>query len=300
MPPCWFLAPDFTFTQTSILRLGTVLSHPDRPTLALATAHTGLPAAPTTDTHNDFPSTPTPPPHLTLTEPNHTHRTSASASAAHTLFARFLHSSASASASASLRRARDYGTLDLELHTFAHEFSDAYLRAVVDVPKVRRWIDGGFLRRRRVYVITGVRVAKTRLNVAWDVEGSVGVEGGVRVEVGGGVGVGAEGRAGLEAAGRHGFEAAEGVVFAYRVNVIRVRGGGDVEEELFTHKAAFMTPGAGLGPEWECVEGTEEVLGRVDEEEEEEEAVEMEMVDQEDGDLGFFAWAKPDTQVGSS
>lgn len=284
MPPCWFLAPDFTFTQTSILRLGTVLSHPDRPTLALATAHTGLPSAPA------------PPPQLILTEPNHTHRTSTSAAAAHNLLARFLH----ASASASLRRARDYGTLDLELHTFAHEFSDAYLRAVVDVPKVRRRIDGGFLRRRRVYVITGVRVAKTRLSVAWGVEGSAAVEGRVGLPVGAGVGVGVGGSARAEVAGRHEFGAAEGVVFAYRVHVIRVRGDGDVEEELFMHKAAFMT-GGGVGPEWECVEGTEEVLRQSDEdEEEEEEAVEMEMVDGGDGALGFFAWAKPDMQVGSS
>lgn len=102
----------------------------------------------------------------------------------------------------------------------------------------------------------------------------------------------------MEVAGRHGFEAAEGVVFAYRVNVIRVRGDGNVEEELFTHKAAFMTPGGGVGPEWECVVGTEEVLRRGDEEEEE--AVEMDMVDEGNGALGFIAWAKGDVDVGSS
>lgn len=61
MPPCWFLAPDFTFTQTSILRLGTVLSHPDRPTLALAPAHTGLPSPPS-HPHRTQPH----PPHLCL------------------------------------------------------------------------------------------------------------------------------------------------------------------------------------------------------------------------------------------
>ncbi|KAK0738077.1 hypothetical protein B0T18DRAFT_394432 [Schizothecium vesticola] len=284
MPPCWFLAPDFTFTQTSLLRLGTILSSPHRPTLALATTHTGLPTSPP------------PPPHLILTELNHTHRTSAEAAAAHKLFARFLH--ASTSASASLRRARDFGTLDLELHTFAHEFSDEYLRATVAVPRVKRHVDGGFLRPRHVYVITGVRVAKTKLTVAWDAEGGAAVAGQVRVPVGG---VGAEGGARFEVAGRHSFEAAEGVVFAYRVNVIRVRG-EEVEEELFSHRAAFMTGAArGVGgPEWECVEGTEEVLRQGDEEEDDDEAVEMEMVDEEGGSMGFFAWAKGDAQAGSS
>lgn len=58
----------------------------------------------------------------------------------------------------------------------------------MDVPKVRRWIDGRILRRRPVYVITGVRVAKTRLSVSWDVDRSAAVEG---------VGKGSGGRGGL-------------------------------------------------------------------------------------------------------
>lgn len=59
------------------------------------------------------------------------------------------------------------------------------------------------------------------------------------------------------------YETAPGVVFAYRVHIIKVKGDGeDVEEMMFSHKKAFMTPESGDGGlDWECVEVSPEVLG---------------------------------------
>lgn len=115
-----------------------------------------------------------------------------------------------------------------------------------------------------MFVITGVRIARTSFAVSEvarsgrEVSGKVGVS--VGEALGGGVGVGYAGeeRSGDEI--EHLYETAPGMVFAYRVHVVRVKGDGEVTEELFSHKGAFMTGGAEEGEALECIEVTPQVL----------------------------------------
>ena len=171
---------------------------------------------------------------------------------------------ASVSSSSHQASARDFGKVDHEIVQFAHEFSAATLAALVGLPRVRKYIDSGFLARKPVFVITGVRIARTSFAVSDVARSGRGVSGKAGVSVGealgGGVGVGYAGeeRSGDEI--EHLYETAPGMVFAYRVHVVRVKGDGEVTEELFSHKSAFMTGGAEEGEELECVEVTPQVL----------------------------------------
>jgi len=54
------------------------------------------------------------------------------------------------------------------------------------------------------------------------------------------------------------YNTVPGIVFAYQVHIIRKKGDGDVEEELFSHSKAYMTAAGGSG--LECLEVTPKVL----------------------------------------
>ncbi|KAK0627617.1 hypothetical protein B0T14DRAFT_535360 [Immersiella caudata] len=235
----WFLAPDFTFTREGVIRLGTVLRDPCCPTLTLATKHTGLPA--------DLPL----PPEESIDEANHQHRASADVGMAQKLWARFLRSaSASISASASRSQSQVFGNVDHEVLQFKHELGDACLKAIVAVPKVRKHIDSGFLSRKPVFVITAVRIAKTSFSVEMAAQTSISGEAEGSIGVDPQVGAGYTGDARRNALANHAYETAPGIVFAYRVHVIRVKGDGEVEEEMFSHKNAFMTGELGTDLEY--------------------------------------------------
>lgn len=248
--PFWFLSPDFTFQRNGPIRLGTVLKDPLRPTLILASKDNGLPA------NLDLPL------EGSIEETNHEHRRGAGAGTGLKLWANFLEIvSASIGASADVSRNCDFGRVDHEVWSFDRELSDACLKAIVDVPKIRKYIDSGFLARKPVYIITGVRIVKTSFTVSTASETTATGEGSASMNDPTGtvpVTAGGEGNARVTKSAGDSYATAPGIVFAYRVHVIRAKGDGEVDEELFSHKKAFMT-GIG-GSDLECVEVTPQVL----------------------------------------
>lgn len=246
----WFLAPDFTFRKDGPIRLGTVLGDPLRPTLILASEGNGLP--------DDLEL----PPQGSIEETAHEHNRDAATSGRLALWADFLQTaSASASASADLSRNRDFGKVDHEIWSFDREFSDASLKKIASVPKVYKHIHSGFLSRRPVYVITGVRVAKTSFSVSASSTTTLTSEAAASVSDpthSVPVTVGAEGGAQVTRSAGDSYNTAPGIVFAYRVHVLRTKRDGDVEEELFSHKAAYLTAASDSG--LECVQVTPQIL----------------------------------------
>lgn len=132
--PSWFLPLGFTFTADGPLRLDTVIPHPTRPTLVLATPGDG---------------TSPPVPLLRekiLAEANRTHSREETHSTGREILARFVDpASGSAKVDVSRRRALHYSAVDHEVRTFAAPLSDAVITAIVALPKVRKHINSGYL-----------------------------------------------------------------------------------------------------------------------------------------------------------
>lgn len=248
--PFWFLAPDFTSRKDGAIRLGTVLEHPLRPMSILASQHNGLPEK------IDLP------PRGSIIERNHEHTRGSDVSFGMKLWAAFLEViTASAESSVDLSRNRNFGKVDHEVWTFDHELSDKCLKEITAVPKIQKYMDSGFLSRKPVYIITGVRITNTSFTVSEQSNTTVSAQasasggdptGTVPITIGG------EGNARHTNAADDSYETAPGIVFAYRVHIIRTKGDGDVTEDLFSHKKAFMTGTS--GPQIECLEVDPQVL----------------------------------------
>ncbi|KAI2616650.1 hypothetical protein GGS26DRAFT_441555 [Hypomontagnella submonticulosa] len=246
----WFLPPDFTFKEDS-LQLGTVLPHPAHPSKVLLepseVPELGLP------------------PVQTLIEAGHNHTRSTNSSIGGEI-------KASISELASLgtnlnlqgRNVIQYGTVSHEVRSFSRSLSKATLELITAQPAVRRHIDSGLFGKRPVYVISGLRIAVDSMGVTKEKSYTRG--GGANAS---GPVTAAPVELGAEVHGERGkdvldsYETAPGIVFAYRVNVIRQKRDGYVESEIFAHKTAFMT---GMGEddeeqiEMEAVEVTKGVL----------------------------------------
>ncbi|KAL8364679.1 hypothetical protein RB595_003791 [Gaeumannomyces hyphopodioides] len=242
--PSWFLPPDFTFTADGPLRLGTVIPHPTRPTLVLATP-------------DDKTSLPVPLPQETiLTETNHAHSREATHSTGLKILARFVNlASGSAKVDVSRHRSLHYSAVDHEVCTFAAPLSDAAITAIVALPKVRKHIDSGIFGKRPVYVVSGLRIAVSSFTVMCEADTSVQVQvpaggpaGAVPVELGGEVST-SVGEAKTDC-----YDTAPGIVFAYRLHVIRSKGSTHAEAEMFSHRTAFLT---GEGDDAELMEVAE-------------------------------------------
>ncbi|KAJ5996787.1 hypothetical protein N7522_008447 [Penicillium canescens] len=248
--PFWFLPPDFTSRKDGAIRLGTVLEHPLRPMSILASQGNGLPA------DLDLPSK------GSIIERNHEHPRGADVSVGMKLWAAFLEiASGTAETSVNLSRNRDFGKVDHEVWTFDRELSDKCLKEIMAVPKVQKYVDSGFLGRRPVYVITGVRITNTSFTVSTRSNENVSVQASTSASDPTGtvpITAGAEWSVQLTNIADDSYETAPGIVFAYRVHIIRTKGDGEVREDLFSHKKAFMT---GLsGPDIECLEVNSQVL----------------------------------------
>lgn len=248
--PFWFLAPDFTFRRDGPIRLGTVLKDPLRPTLILASKSNGLPA--------DLEL----PPEGSIEEANHEHHRGAGTGAGLKLWADFLQvASASICASADVDLNRDFGMVDHEVWSFDREMSKASLKSITNVPDIQKYINSGFLRRKPIFIITGIRIAKTSFTVSTTAETTITGQSSASVSDPTGTvpwTVGGEANAQMTRSVGDSYATAPGIVFAYRVHVIRTKGDGEVEEELFSHSKAFMTVDDGSG--FECVEVTPCVL----------------------------------------
>ncbi|KAH8719539.1 hypothetical protein GQ44DRAFT_775239 [Phaeosphaeriaceae sp. PMI808] len=235
MPGTWFLPVDFTFTADGPLRLGMVIPHWSKPTTVLAEVGSG--AA----------STVTLPATKTIVEPNRAFNRSQSRSDGAGLWAKF-EGLASASASADVGKSRsvDYSKTDHEIRFFADPLMPETVGAIANLPAVRAQIDSGMFGKRAVYIVTGLRIATSSFtvtkedssNFAVAAEGSGPPSGTVGVEVGARV----KHESGTTA--RDLYDTAPGIVFAYRLNVIRTRRAG-VETALFTHQSAFLTGDGG-------------------------------------------------------
>jgi hypothetical protein len=256
----WFLPLDFSFGAEGPIKLGTIIPHPKRPTLVLASLGSESPKIPLPDVQ-------------TLTESNHTHSNNSSSSTGLEILAKFVElASASGTVDTSGHRNLHYGNMDHEIRSFASPFSEESLAAIVKLPKVRKHIDSGLFGKRPVYIVSGLRIAKTSFTVTMEtgsashtkLSGSGPVPAGpAPAEIGGSV------SRDVEKTKTDSYDTAAGIVFAYRLHVIRSKRDGDVESEIFSHKTAFLT-GDGSSERQELMEITEVAGKEVDDDLEEE------------------------------
>ncbi|KAF9766520.1 hypothetical protein IL306_001071 [Fusarium sp. DS 682] len=265
----WFLAPDFTFTPDGPLQLGAVIPHPSRPTQTLASPRTDSITLPEVQT---------------LIEKNHSHSNDVTKTAGVNLFAKFVElASASIGYDTSRRDALEYGTVDHEVRSLSAPFTPEFLQSIVNPEAVRDHIDSGLIMKRPVYFISGLRIATSSFTVTKEKGtghntslSASGPAGPVPVEVGAGI------SGGKETSKTDSYETAPGIIFAFRLHAIRVRGSGSVSSEMFSHKKGFMTGRKLPEPEpMEVVDVTAEVL-RADKEEDEAPEYELEDVGDEE------------------
>ncbi|RAO64678.1 uncharacterized protein BHQ10_000690 [Talaromyces amestolkiae] len=228
--PTWFLPPDFTFTSEGPIKLGTVLEHPSRPTLVLAS----LPS----DTGIVLPE------ESIIMESNHSHERSTSRSGSLNVWTKFLEmASASVSTTAGHSFVESYSAVDHEIHSFTGPLTVSTAAAITALHDVKKYIDSGLFGKKSVYIVTGLRIAKDSFkvmkevasNFSGEVSGSALPTGGTApIEAGSDLSGSSERRV------TDSYETAPGIVFAYRLSIIRTKRAG-VEVELFSDKGAFLT-----------------------------------------------------------
>ncbi|KAL7933157.1 hypothetical protein V8C35DRAFT_305078, partial [Trichoderma chlorosporum] len=248
--PTWFLPQDFTFAADGPLQLGTVIAHPKKPTLVLA-------ALSSPDSSITLPKT------SILTETNHAHDKSHAQSRGFSSWMQFF-AVASASVNTGVGTSLSYGAVDHEIHSFAEPLTAETALKIAALPVVQQHMASGVFGKRAVYVVSGVRIAKTSFTVKKEAGANYTVElSGSGPPIPGSLpqGLGASIAHRQEKMVTDSYETAPGIVFAYRVHVIRYKRAG-VETELFQSKGAFMT-GSGRADDEEppvMVEGTREEL----------------------------------------
>ncbi|GAP92589.1 hypothetical protein SAMD00023353_8600040 [Rosellinia necatrix] len=265
MTSTWFLLPDFTFTIDGPLRLGMVIPHWSKPTTVLAAVGHG--AAGEIQL----------PPQTTIVEPNHAHSRSHSRSGGLGMWFTFEGlASIAAGGDSGKDSSVDYGETDHEIRGFKDPLTPEAVSAIANLPAVRAQIDSGMFGKRPVYVVSGLRIATSSFTVARERGSGFAVEAGASGPPAGTLPVEMGGTARRD--GRKtvadSYDTAPGIVFAYRLHVIRTRRAG-LETGLFAHKSAFLTGAAGEAQEpLVLVEATQD---EIDEDLEEE--VEYERVD---------------------
>ncbi|KAJ4243558.1 hypothetical protein NW757_011199 [Fusarium falciforme] len=251
----WFLPPDFTFTPDSPLQLGAVITHPGRPTNVLA--------SPRTDPSIQLPEI------QVITEKNHSHSNEVSRKGGVSLFAKFVEfASGSVSYEASRRNFLQYGNVDHEVRSLLAPFSKDFLTSLTSLDSVKEHIESGMFGKRPVYLVSGLRVTNESFTVTKEKGtgnqaeiSASGPTGPVPVEVGGSL------SGGVERTKVDSYETAPGIVFAYRLHVIRPKSSGSSQSEMFSSSKAFWTDKAETEP-MEVVDVTLDVVGEDLEEEE--------------------------------
>ncbi|OPB36007.1 hypothetical protein A0O28_0111730 [Trichoderma guizhouense] len=233
----WFFPPSFNFLPDGEISLGSIIPHPNRPTRSLASlssaSHPGIIL----------------PKINTFTESDHLH-------------------SQIGNMNVSRSTKTTYGSVDLETRVFGSGIRGDTLKAIVNLAQVKKHIDSGMFGKRPIYIISGLRIAKDSFQVTREsgsanstsvgastapVTGPLSISGGSNVTTNG------------EQSKKDSYKTAPGVVFAYRLHVIRTKRDGDVEPELFSHRTAFLT-GEGEDEnteeelEWEYGEVSKNVL----------------------------------------
>ena len=235
MPKTWFLPPDFTFTTDGPLRLGMVISHWSKPASVLAEIGSGDSSAIKLPAIKSF------------IESNRAFNRSTSRTNSVGFLAKFqgLFSS-SARTEAGKSHTTDYSETDHEVRLFADPLLPETVEAIANLPAVQKSIQSGLFPPRAVYVVTGLRITNSSFTVTeedsskfvLEAEGSGPPSGTIPGEIGGNM-KHESGEASTDS-----YNTAPGIVFAYRLSVIRTRRAG-VETELFMHKDAFLTGNGG-------------------------------------------------------
>ncbi|TLS20803.1 uncharacterized protein PpBr36_10904 [Pyricularia pennisetigena] len=222
----WFFPPDFTFRPTGELALGTVIKHPSHPTLALASLRS-----------SEQPKIDLPEIDI-LQERSHVHSQTSKRSANISFLAKFVDL-------ASARRA-------LAFHATKNGYSGVWtskykpisrdaLKAITRLEPVKKHINSGIFGKKPVYIITGLRVAKSSFQVTDQTKSSATISLGASgpapawvlpLEIGGGI------SGACEQSRKDSYETGPDVVYAYRVHKIRAKKDGD-EAELFSYRGAF-------------------------------------------------------------
>lgn len=203
-----------------------------------------------------------------MTEPDHRHSQSQSRSLITKVYLKFLDLfGAHGNVNTSRFTNMTYGSADLEARVFGGPMSEDTLRAIVGLDRVREHIDGsGFGNRRPVYIVSGLRIAKDSFQVTSGSGSTGSTSAGVSTSAATGP---LSFSGGANVAVNRGqdkndsYKTAPGVVFAYRLHVIRTKRDGDVETELFSYRTAFLTgEGDDEDPEeeWEQAEVSKNVL----------------------------------------
>ncbi|KAL8367022.1 hypothetical protein RB595_007613 [Gaeumannomyces hyphopodioides] len=229
----WFLPPDFTFLPEGQIALGNVIPDPWRPTATLASlaSHPAI-VLPTAQS---------------IVEKNRSFTVEKSRSFGLKLLASFLDfASVNGKTDLSRHKSQSFGAADHEVRAYNGAFSPEALEAIVGLDGVKKHIRSGRFGPRHVYVISGLRVARQSFTVTdeqekkteVDVGGSRPVPAGtVPFQLGGNFSRSREDRR------MDSYETALGIVFAYRLHVIRPRDAG-AEAELFSDRTAFFSGGA--------------------------------------------------------
>ncbi|GAW22613.1 hypothetical protein ANO14919_121550 [Xylariales sp. No.14919] len=226
----WFLPPDFTFLPDGQIALGRVIPEPQRPTITLASL-------------TDHPTIALPEVR-SIIEKNHSFSAEKDRSFGLGLFAKFLDiANVNDKVDESWHKSKSFSAVDHVVQAYNGGFTSPTLKAIVALEGVKRHVNSGRFGKRNVYVISGLRVAQQSFTVTDEVskttaislEGSGPVAGGTTpVELGGNV---AGSRSETK---KDGYETAPGIVFAYRLHVIRHKRKSE-EGELFSDTAAFFS-----------------------------------------------------------
>jgi hypothetical protein len=238
----WFLSPNFSFLPEGQIALGKVIPSPQQPTIALASL-------------SDHPA-------ITLPEIQYLIERELSFSNEKTwtfgvkLFAKFLEI-ANAKIDVSCFESQTFSAVDHEVRAYNGAFTSEALKRIMSLDSVKSHIESGRFGKRRVYIISGIRVAKQSFTVTnqkkKQMATSFGVSGFMPVGAAPDV-AGIKITNGMKDEATNSYETAPGIVFAYRLHVIRSKDSGE-EGELFSDRTAFFSGEA--DPETEELEVVE-------------------------------------------
>ncbi|KAI1826540.1 hypothetical protein F4861DRAFT_62881 [Xylaria intraflava] len=228
----WFLPPDFTFLPDGQIALGRVIPEPRRPTATLASLA-------------DHPTIALP--EVKSIVETRSFSDEKNRSFGFELFANFL-GIASANAKIGISRYKDksFSTADHEVQTYNGAFTPETLKAIVELDRVKKHIDSGRFGKRCAYIISGLRIAQQSFTVTDTLDRTTELALGGSGPVGAGVTpaeLGATVSGSQQTKKTRGYETAPGIVFAYRLHVIRVKSIGE-EGELFSDRTAFFSGGS--------------------------------------------------------
>ncbi|KAM0262302.1 hypothetical protein ACHAQJ_001771 [Trichoderma viride] len=250
----WFFPPSFDFFPDGEISLGSIIPYPNRPTFSIATL-------------SSLSDVDIVPQINTFTEADHNHTRTKSTSLATEVFLKLMNLALEiGNVDVSRFTKTTYGKVDLETRVYSSSLSSGALKTIVELAGVKKHVDNGMFGKRPIYIISGLRIAKDSFEVTseskWTNLASARVStsittGSFSPTTGSNVANKREQKT------MDSYKAAPGVVFAYRLHVIRIKKDGHVETELFSHRTAFLTGEAedeDLEVEWECRGVTANVL----------------------------------------